>query len=171
MKDFIRKILFFDRTTLTLASLSVVAAVSVIMVSVFSGNRERENKALNAQLTELMSLREATLDLKNTVESKDRKTGPGKSVGIVSTLEQTLKNLGVKATVLRPLTKNRIKEFTEEDAELEIRNIDLNSIVNLLYKIDNAPLPMKVKNVLIKTGFEDPNKFVLKLTVSVINKG
>jgi len=62
------------------------------------------------------------------------------------------------------------KEFTEEDAELEIEGINLNQIVNLLYRIENSPFPLKVKNTVMKTAFENQNVFILNITASLIDK-
>ncbi|MBI5407749.1 MAG: hypothetical protein HZA14_00115 [Nitrospirae bacterium] len=170
MNTLIRKILFFDGITSALAGLIIIAVICIVTAHVFSGSVGKENNALKAQLTEMSSLAEGLVELKSVVESKEKKIGLSKTSGVVTTLEQTLKSLGLKATVIKPLTKNKVKEFTEEDAELELRNVDLNGIVNLLYKIDSSPAPMKIKNAAIKTTFEDPNKFTLKLTVSLLSK-
>ncbi|MEK7308645.1 MAG: hypothetical protein AAB089_06215, partial [Nitrospirota bacterium] len=85
-------------------------------------------------------------------------------------LEQMLNSMGLKAKVIKPLEKKQVREFTEEDAEIEIENIDLNNIINLLYKIENSPVPMKIKTANIKTSFENPNVFILSLTASLISR-
>lgn len=171
MKTFRQIMLFFDRTTLAIAVFIAAAIIFIITMSVLSTKTGGENSALKTQLTGIKSLAEGALELKGVVEAKEKKTGLNKGAAVVPTLEQILKSLGMKATVIRPSAKNKVKEFTEEDAELEIQNIDLNSIVNLLFKIDNSPVPMKIKNTSIKTTFENPDKFILKLTVSLISKG
>jgi len=118
----------------------------------------------------LQSMTEGLTGIKSTVELKEKKIGLTKAGGIVPALEQILKSIDMKAKAIRPTEKNKVKEYIEEDAELEIQGTDLNSIVNLLYKIDNSPVPLKIKNSAIKTTFEDPNKFNLKLTVSLLSK-
>ncbi len=111
------------------------------------------------------------IEIKSFVESKEKKIGLRKSSGVVSTLEQVLKNIGLKAKKIKPLNKKKVDVFTEDNAELEIENTDLNSIVNLLYKIENSRVPLKIKTAAIKTTFENPDKFILKLTVSLLSKG
>ncbi len=164
------KTLFLDKSITALLLAAVVALVFTITTSVYVKNLERENGALRAQLTEIASLAGDAARIKSTVESKEKKIGLRKTKGIVSTLEQTLGSLGLKASVIRPLEKKKVNVFTENNAELEIRGTDLNSIVNLLYRIENSPLPMKIKNAEIKTTFEDPDKFILKLTVSLLTR-
>ncbi len=86
-------------------------------------------------------------------------------------MEKILKSLGLEARVIRPMEKKKANEFAEENAELEIQGTDLNRIVNLLYKIETFPVPMKIKNAAIHTTFEDPDKFIVKLTISLLSKG
>jgi len=109
--------------------------------------------------------------IKAIVESKESKMGLKKTSGIVSALEQILKTHGLEAKVIKPTGKTKIDEFTEDNAELEIESTDLNSIVNLLYKIDVSPVPLKIKTASVRSTFEDPDKFTLKLTVSLMSRG
>ncbi|MBI5740840.1 MAG: hypothetical protein HZA16_08965 [Nitrospirae bacterium] len=167
----VRKILFFDRPVSILSLLAVAAVISAAVISSYAGKITKSNITLKSQLAELQSLSRELVGTKALVESKEKKIGLTRTGGVVPVLEQTLQSLGMKARVIKPLRTNKVKEYTEEDAELEIQDADLNSIVNLLYKIDNSPAPMKIKNASVRAGFEDPDKFVLKLTVSLISKG
>lgn len=170
MKPMTSKIIFSDIYTLTPVIAAILVAIFTIITFISANNFERKNEELKSQLKEIQILREELIHIKEIVESKEKKIGLTKVSGVVSTLEQMLNNLGLKAKVIRPLKKNRIKEFTEEDAELEIKNIDLNKIVNLLYKIENSPVPIKIKSATVKTTFENPNIFILNLTASLISK-
>jgi hypothetical protein len=140
------------------------------MSFIYAGNIERKNNKLKTQLTDIQSLSNEVIQIKAIVESKEKKIGLRKSTGIVSTLEHILKSLELEAQVIKPLQKTNINEFTEENAELEMHNADLNSIVNLLYKIDISPVPMKIKSAAIKSTFEDPDKFIVKLTISLLSR-
>lgn len=170
MKKSLKKILFFDTISLILIMVLILVSAFTVITSIYANGIAKKNNTLKTQLTEIQSLSKRFINIKNIVESKENKIGLTKTAGVVSTLEQTLNSLGLKANIIKPLEKRRINEFIEEDAELEIKGIDLNSIVNLLYKIDNSPVPMKIKQTLIKTAFEDPDKFTLKITVSLISK-
>ena len=166
----IQKILFFDRSLLVLSLAIILTALFAIITYVYTGNLEKQNNILRSQLAGLQSLTEGLTGIKSTVELKEKKIGSTKAGGIVPALDQILKFIDMKAKAIRPTEKNKVKAYIEEDAELEIQGTDLNSIVNLLYKIDNSPVPLKIKNSAIKTTFEDPNKFNLKLTVSLLSK-
>jgi hypothetical protein len=171
MKPLTRNILFYDKTILVLSFAILLTVILTVMSVIYAGNYEGKNTELKNRLSEMRSLSRDVVQIKAVVESKEIKIGLKKSAGIVSTLEQLLKTHGLEAQVIKPLGKTKIDEFTEDNAELEIVNADLNSIVNLLYKIDISPVPLKIKSASVKSSFEDPDKFTLKLTVSLMSKG
>lgn len=170
MKLMISKIIFSDRYTLITVTAAILIAIFTFITFISANKVERGNGKLKNQLTEMQMLREELIHIKDIVESKEKKIGLTEVSGVVSALEQMLNTLGLEAKVIKPLEKKRIKEFKEEDAELQIENIDLNKIVNLLYRIENSPVPIKIKNATIKTTFENPNIFILNLTASLISK-
>ncbi len=164
------KILFSDRALLFLAAAILMVSIFTVTSFVYTGNVRETNVRLEAQLTRLLAESGEIILLSAEVASKEKKAGTKRSVSIVSTLEEILNGLGLEAMVIKPLGKKRVGGFSEENAELEIKETDLNSAVNLLYQIDTASVPMKLKNASIKTAFEDPDKFILKLTVSRLSK-
>jgi hypothetical protein len=164
------KILFADRTLLVLAAAILTVIMFTVTSFVYTGSVRETNGRLEAQLTRLLAESGEIIRLNSEVSYKEKKAATKRSAGVVSTLEQLLKGLGLEAMVIKPLGKKTVDEFTEENAELEIKETDLNSVVNLLYQIDTASVPMKLKSASIKTTFEDPDKFILKLTVSRLSK-
>lgn len=171
MKPTWKNVLLLNRTVIIL--MAMIIAVSVLSVaSFFYSKRTGETNAdLKNQFIHMNSLIEDLIELKTIVESKEKKIGLVKSAGIVSALEQISTGMGLKAKAIKPLDKTVSGEFTEESAEFHLEGIDINSIVNLLYKIESSPIPLKLKNASMKTTFEDPERFTLKLTVSLISKG
>ncbi len=169
MKTMIKKILFSDRKSFLLMLAVILVAIFTIIISIYANSIDKKNNTLKTRLAEIQSLSGKLIRIKSITESKEKKIGLTKVTGVVSALEQILNSLRLEAKVIKPLEKKRIKEFIEEEAELEIQGIDLNSIVNLLYKIDNSPVPMKIKSAAIKTTFENPDTFILKLTASLIS--
>ena len=165
------KLIFLDRTIMILYSLFILILIFTLTSSVYVRNMEEENKALKIRFDEIQTFTEDVIHMKSIVDSKEKKIGLRKTKGVVSTLEQVLNKLGLKAKVLKPLNKKKVNIFTEDNAELELEDTDLNSIVNLLYKIENSPVPMKIKAAAIRTTFENPDKFILKLTISLLSKG
>jgi hypothetical protein len=170
MTGIIKSWLFNDRRSLIL--FAAIAIVIIITAAVSVSNREarKKNEGMKAQLAELESLSTEVRVIKDIVISKEKKIEPLKGSGVVSRLEALLKNMGLEAKTIKPMQAKRKDEFLEEDAELEIEKIDLNGIVNLMYQLNNSPSPMKIKSASLKATFEDPDKFILKLTASLISR-
>ncbi len=171
MNDLVKKVLFFDKTISVLTVLSVLIIIAIIVTSIYANETKSRNKALRGQLSEINALASGVVGTKGFVDSKEKKIGMRETKGIVSTLQQTLTSLDLKAKTLKPLDKKKVLEYLEENAELEIESTDLNHIVNLLYNIESSPLPIKIKSTSIKTSFEDPDKFTLKMMLALITKG
>lgn len=170
MNNAIRTLLSFDRIAFYLLLLVIAAVVSIITLSLFSRDLGIQNNFLTKQIAEMQSLSGEVIMLKSLVQSKEKKIAVSKATGVVSAIEQILKTLGIEASAIRPAEKKKIDGYTEENAELEIQNTDLNSIVNVLFAIENAPIPFKIKSAAIKSTFENPDKFILNLTVALLNK-
>lgn len=170
MKYNMGKIMISDRYTLILSAAVMLVATLTFITYISIHNLKKENKRLMGQHKEMHVLKQSLVQIKDMVESKEKKIGPTKSSGAVSTLEHILKDLQLKAKVIKPLDKKRVKEFTEENVEVEIERIDLNAVVNLFYKVEHSPVPIKIKSAHINTTFEDPDKFLLAFTASLISK-
>lgn len=170
MKLVSAKQIILDKKLLTLSFLIAATLIVIITIFIFTGNYAAENTFLKKQISNIQELAGSVINLKSTVNAKEKKIRSGKSRGAVSTLEKVLDKLGLKAAAIIPMDKKKVNSFMEEKADLEIQDTDLNSIVNLLYKIENSPVPMKINTALIKTTFEDPDKFFLKMSVSLLSK-
>jgi len=162
--------IFSDRYTIVLTIAVLLLIIFILFIYISINKQQKANKMLTEQLREITTMQKEFLYIKDRVVSREKKVGIVKTTGIVSATEQMLDTLGLKAKIIKPLEKKKIKEFTVEDAELLIEETDLNAIVNLLYKLENSPLPLKIKNVDMKTTFENPNKFILNITLSLVTR-
>ncbi len=164
------KQLLLDRKLLTLSLFIAAAIIATIIIFILADKYAAENTSLKEQVSSIENLTGSVMNLKYTVDAKERKIRSGRSQGVVSSLERILERLGLKASAIKPLEKKKVNTYMEEKAELEIQNTDLNSIVNLLYKIETSPTPLKINSAAIKTSFEDPDKFYMKMSVSLMSK-
>ena len=170
MKLVSAKQIILDKKLLTLLFFIAAALFVIITIFIFTGNYAAENKSLKGQISNIQELAGSVMNLKRTVNAKEKKIRSGKSQGAVSALEKILGKLGLKAVAIKPLDKVKVNSFMEEKADIELKDTDLNSIVNLLYQIENSPVPMKINTAAINTSFEDPDKFFLKMSVSLLSK-
>jgi hypothetical protein len=170
MKHLQAKFIFSDRFILSTIIIGVFLIVITLITFASSGRLERKNRALHSQLNKMETMKEELVQLRELVDTREKKIGLTEVSGVISALEQMLEGLGIEAKSIKPLEKRTSGEFTEENAELEIENIDINTMVNLLYRIDTSPVPFKIKDVSIRTTFENPDMYILSLTASLIGK-
>ncbi len=171
MNTLFRKIVLFDKTSSVIIVAIVLAVVFNVMGFIYSNDLKKSNDTLRPEISDMQALANEAMQIKRTVQSKEKQALLRRSSGVVSTLEQILKVLDMKAKVIKPLDKKKVEGFIEENAELVIDDTDLNHIVNLLYKLKVSPSPIKIKSASLKTTFEDPDKFILRLSLSLMSKG
>ena len=116
MKDMVKKVLYFDKTILVLTVLSLIAIVTIIVTSIYANETKAGNDSLRRQLKEINTLADGVIDIKGFVESKERKIGLRKTRGVVSTMQQTLKSLGLKAKTIKPDERKTCSMFSVADA-------------------------------------------------------
>lgn len=150
--------------------IGVFLVVLTVITFASSGSLEQKNRSLQNQLGDIKKMQKELVQLRELVDAREKKIGLTEVNGVVSALEEMLDGLGVKAKRIKPLEKRISGEFTEESAELEIENIDINTIINLLYRLDNSPMLFKIRDASIRSTFENPDTFILSLTASLIGK-
>ena len=146
------------------------AAVLIVSVSTYTNGLAKKSGNLKEQIEEMSSISAGLSEIKDLVETKEKKIGSAKHQGVVTTLEDILNVLGLKASKIKPSDRKRLDEYTEENAEVRIEKIDLNETVNLLYRIDSSPAPLKIKSIDMQTTFENRDIFILNLTVSLLSR-
>jgi len=58
-------------------------------------------------------------------------------------------------------------QMSEESAEIQMEKLNMTELVHLFYKIENAPMILSVKRVVIKKSFENPDLLDLTMAVSL----
>lgn len=159
-----------DRLSLVLIAAIIIAGTSVVVISVMTDNIVKRNHILKRQLEEINALSFDFHQLRSIVDQQEKKVGLTNESGVVAVIERILANLGIEASVIQPLAKRTTGEFLEQDVEVELQGVNLNSIVNILYRLENGPQALKMKNALMKASFENPDIFTLRITVSLVGK-
>lgn len=151
-----------------------VAVVCILAVLAFSlwlargaAERRLENDKKTAARFESVSLEYNTL--KDQMDEFRRRSGLSPKQGIIYALDGLFTGTGVKDKVatVNPLETKTMDGFTSEQAEVTLKKLDLNETVNLLYRIENAPMLLTVKEADFRSSFSAPTldiRLVLALT-------
>lgn len=159
-----------NRKHLLIIALIVTPVImAAVMFRVYLSSKNELN-SLKQQQKEMQALKSEFQSLKEIVDSAEAKKSLSKVQGIVQAVDELSLSLGMKAKVksVKALGARDIRYAIEEDADVQIERATMNEMVNMLYKIENAPMALSLKRVNIRTAFEDPALLNISMTLSLI---
>ena len=158
-----------DRNVLVISVIALLFIVCVILFEV-SLSLKSERETLWSQQREMLALSNEYAGLKTAVDTVERKKSISKVEGIVQAVDEVFKSMGLGQKVKSvKSTGTREKKFaSEEEADVSVEKVTMNEMVNILYRIENAPMILTVKKASIKTSFDNPSLLNITMTVAVI---
>ena len=143
--------------------------IAIIMFRVYLSSKDELN-SLKQQQKEMQALKSEFQALKGIVDSADAKKSLSRVQGIIQAVDELSISLGMKAKVksVKALGARDIRYAIAEDADVLVERVTMNEMVNMLYKIENAPMALSLKRVNLRTTFEDPTLLNVSLTLSLI---
>lgn len=155
------------RTTVVLAGCALLAVV----IAAFSLNAlSRANKeiaSLKLQLEETSVLKNEYLSLSQKLKAVEGRRKLTNVQGIVQAVDEIFNSLGLKGKIksVKPLDA---KDPQEERAEVSVGGVDMNEMVNILYRTENSPMLLVIREINLKTSFQDPTLLDMTMTLSFI---
>jgi general secretion pathway protein M len=161
--------LHLDRRFALPAALAAAFVICIVLV-IMSASLRKERDGLRTQQKEMSALRDEYLLLKGSVGAVEGRQSLTRVAGVVQGVEEVFKSLGLAQKVKSVKSAGaRDQRFgTEEEAEVVVEKVNMNELVNILYKLENAPLAMTLKKTVMRTTFENPALLNLTLTVGLI---
>jgi len=158
-----------DRNVLVISVIALLFIVCVILFEV-SLSLKRERETLRSRQKEMLVLSNEYAGLKTALESVEGKKSFTKVEGIVQAVDEVFKSMGLGQKVKSvKSTGTREKNFAlEEEAEVSVEKVTMNEMVNILYRIENAPMILTVRKTSIKTSFDNPSLLNVTMTVALI---
>ncbi len=162
-----------DRRALVIGASGLVLLIFyLIFHSISSGTDRLEKRVLQLE-SELGRVQE----LRTEYEESEKKIAVLSSKikeedePLISIVEQILlsenldrKNFSIRDVNLRTSTSEDFYE--ERSIDVELKNMSLKDLVDVLYKIQNAPSFLKVSNLNLSTKFDKSDSMTVKLRVS-----
>jgi hypothetical protein len=149
------------------------AALLVLVISCtweFSLSLKNDLKNLKAQQRELLLLRDEFLSMKGLIDAIEGKGSLTKVEGIIQASDEIFRSLGLRQKVksVKSIGTKKIKDATEEEVEVQVEKVNMNELVNIFYRIENAPMMLTIKKVTVKTSFENPTLLDMAMTLGLI---
>ncbi|HML94846.1 MAG TPA: type 4a pilus biogenesis protein PilO [Thermodesulfobacteriota bacterium] len=162
-----------DRRAVIIGAAGLCLLILYIVFHSISSGTDRLEKRVTQLETELGRIQE----LKTEYEDSQKKIAvlsskiKEENEPLISIVEQILlsenldrKNFSIRDVNLR--TSDSEDFYEERSIDVELKNISLKDLVDVLYKIQNAPSFLKVSNLNLSTKFDRSDSLTVKLRVS-----
>jgi len=171
----IRQYLSGRRPSSKILLLSALLGLYILIIPAFIWEKasSKELSQIKARYTEFSILSAEYRSLKEQAGSIEEKSFLTKTSGIAQTLEDVFLSLGVKGKMrfIRGIGGREIKgQLNEETAEIQMEQVNMNELVNILYKLENAPLLLSIQKVAIKKSFDKPDLLDVTMTIALFTR-
>ncbi len=157
----------------------LLGGISFVIVFLLSGNivlkkyRGLEKSILTKkrEMLNFVQLKEEYLREKDKFDYVERRAlSPRGMESPITILEDIGIGIREKIIMLKPLEEKMEKGYLERGVNLKIDGIDLNQLINFLYKIENNKALLLIKEFSMKSRFDNPNLLDVDISVAVVNK-
>jgi hypothetical protein len=155
--------------------LSLITGILVFIFLVAYGmhmlsSERKELKMLKEQQKEMLILKDEFLSLRQRIGLVEDRKNLSNTQGIAQAVDEVFSSVGLrdKVKTVKSAGKRELKEGTEEDADISIEKVSMNEMLNIFYKIENAPMILTVKKTTIKKSFENPELLNITLSLSFL---
>jgi hypothetical protein len=165
----LRELLKDKRFIYASAGLAAVIILIILSFNLLSSQRKELN-LLKEQRKDMLMLKDEFLSLKQKMDAVESRKNLSNVQGIVQAVDEVISSLGLKdkVKVVKSTGKRETKDGYEEEADVSIEKVSMNEMVNIFYKIENAPMVLSVKKAAIKKSFENPELLNITLVLSFL---
>lgn len=148
---------------------AIVLALAAAAYSVRSASfAESRLDALKSQNKEILTMGAEVAALRAKLGAFEKRRRLTRVRGMEQAADEVLGSLGLRD---RLDSLKRLESSEEaERAELRLKEIDMNEMVNILYSLENAPMPLVIKKVEMKTAFDTPGKLKMAVTLALLKE-
>jgi general secretion pathway protein M len=152
-----------------LAVLAAVLLAAAIGLNVLSSERKEVEK-LRKQHVEMLSIKDEYSSLSRVVQAREARKNLSNAQGIAQAVEEVFVPVGLKDRLksIKSTGRRETNDGYEEEADISIEKLSMNEMVNIFYRIENAPMVLTLKKVAIKKSFENPELMNISLLVSFL---
>lgn len=151
--------------------LAIFAILATLAVQkLFSQTKELQR--LREQRQEMSVLRDEFLVLQQKIKTVENRKNLANVQGVLQAVDEVFLPLGLKDRVktVRSLGKRDTMDGIEEGVDVSVEKVTMNELLNILYRIEHAPMILSVRKVTIKKSFENPELLNMNLTLSFFKK-
>jgi general secretion pathway protein M len=152
----------------------VVVLITIFYLGVIAPYRsslevlDNRISARQRQIREVQTMRQEFLELQRRLQESEARLNKAQGFSLFSFVEGVAAQAASKEHLvyMRPQTPTVQGEVREESVEIRLEKIQLDQMVRLLHAIESAEAPLQVKNLRVRTRFDNRALLDVVLTVS-----
>ncbi len=147
--------------------------ILIIPASMLERSSKKELDTLKTRLAEFSALSNDYKSIKGQTDGIEQRTSLSKTAGVASAMDDIFSSFGIKGkmkSVKVTGTREMKGAMTEETAEVQLEKVNMNELVNVIHKTENAPMLLSLKKVMIKKSFERPDLLDVTMTISLFSR-
>lgn len=157
-------------------AVAALAGLSILIIPGLLWERaaRKDLSALTARHREFTLLAGEYRSLRENVNAIERKRTLTKTSTMAQAIGDIAQSVGIAGKVKSIKgtgTRTVAQRMSEEAAEVQIEKINMNEMIQLMVKIENAPMILTVKSATIKKSFENQQLLDITLAVSLFTGG
>lgn len=155
---------------LVVAGILVLLLIAVFVLRAGMNDAQKRLALMESVYAEMSGNRAGLLAMSEQTKALKARAAESKNRNFVSEMEKTAAEFGLSKN-LKKVTFIMHREdarFRGDDYELKIEGVDINTAVNVIYRIANAGVLVKVKKCSLSVSFENPTLLNISLLVSHI---
>lgn len=160
----------YSRNDIIVLFLLLCFFLLIIPMHLINKKAEIKLSALKIRQNEFYTLSDEYKKLNMHVSTIENKRSLSKVNSIIHALDEVFVPLGIKGKIksIKGLEDREIEgRMNEKSAEVMIEQVSLNELVNIFYKIENAPLLLKINNASINKSFASPELLDISMSISL----
>jgi general secretion pathway protein M len=166
------------REQIALAVGAVAVLATVLFLGVIAPYRstlsqlDSKISARQRQIREVESLRREFLVLQQRQTAAEARLDKAGTFSLFPFVEGLVGQIAAKENLvsMRPQPSASRENLVEESVEVRLEKIRLDQVIRLLYAVDTADALLQVKNLRLKTRFDDRTLFDATMTVAAFGR-
>lgn len=165
-----------DRKKAYLYAIYAVIPLALLAAGLtFYGSYASVKKAVQTKKKEvavMASLKTDYIGKKTVLDSVSQRAAEA-GASPVSAIEEIAKRTGIKERIasVKPLEETHSPGYIDKPAEVRLEAVDLNQLVNFIYYAEAGPALMVVRELSMKSRFENPDLLDVTMKVSLVTRG
>jgi hypothetical protein len=150
--------------------IAICLALLIIPSILMERSLRKEIQVLKNKIKEMTVLNKEYTNLRDSIYVLENRMSLTKVAGTAQALDDIFSSLGMKGKMksVKSFGTREIKNsMKEERAEVLIERINMNELINMLFKIKDAPMLLSIKKINMKKSFENPELIDVTMTVAL----